>query len=215
MIPHRSSCHLHRRGRCFSSAFTLIELLAVVLIILVLAGLLIQLTGYVKRTMAVNQAKAELAAMVLALDRYKADYGRYPTTTVVRCSYIGGAEATNSAILYAALQGRYLRFCSSQIRPPSGGNQYVVDPWGRPYNYYCVGPASGVSTTYVDNVSRCAIGGQVNTTTFDLFSYGPDSVTWVPGADLPGFPVAMKGPLSWVGWSNSVNSIDDIIYNKY
>lgn len=42
MTPHRSSCCLHRRGRCFFlRGFTLIELLVVIAIIAVLAALLL------------------------------------------------------------------------------------------------------------------------------------------------------------------------------
>jgi prepilin-type N-terminal cleavage/methylation domain-containing protein len=61
-----------------SSAFTLIEMLAVIAIIGVLAGLIFPVIGAVKRRQYINHTQAEMAQLETAIDRYKAAYGFYP-----------------------------------------------------------------------------------------------------------------------------------------
>ncbi len=60
-------------------AFTVIELLIVMSIIIVLAGLILATSGYVQKKGARSRAEAEIAAMSAALESYKADNGIYPT----------------------------------------------------------------------------------------------------------------------------------------
>jgi type II secretory pathway pseudopilin PulG len=64
--------------RSSTSAFTLIELLTVITIIIVLAGLLLATIGYVQKKGARSRAEAEIAAISAALESYKADNGIYP-----------------------------------------------------------------------------------------------------------------------------------------
>ena len=61
------------------SAFTIIELLIVMAIIIVLAGLIIATSGYVQEKSKRSRTEAEIAAMSAALESYKADNGIYPT----------------------------------------------------------------------------------------------------------------------------------------
>jgi prepilin-type N-terminal cleavage/methylation domain-containing protein len=61
-----------------SSAFTLIELLAVITIIGVLAAFLVPTIGAVKRHELISKTQAELAQVETAIDRYKSAYGIYP-----------------------------------------------------------------------------------------------------------------------------------------
>jgi type II secretory pathway pseudopilin PulG len=60
------------------AAFTLVELIVVIGIIIVLAGLILATTGYVQKKGARSRAEAEIAAMSAALENYKADNGIYP-----------------------------------------------------------------------------------------------------------------------------------------
>ena len=59
-------------------AFTLIELVIVMAIILVLAGLILATSNYVQKKGYRSRAEAEIAAISAALENYKADNGVYP-----------------------------------------------------------------------------------------------------------------------------------------
>src|SRR5436190_16715316 len=61
-----------------SAAFTIIELLIVIAIIIILAGLILSTVGYVQKKGARSRAEAEIAAISAALENYKADNGIYP-----------------------------------------------------------------------------------------------------------------------------------------
>jgi len=84
-----------RQSNC-CAAFTLVELMAVVVIICVLVAALIGTAKYANRQMAVARAKAQMAALQMALEAYKADVGYYPASTIVRFSGMGYAEVSNS-----------------------------------------------------------------------------------------------------------------------
>jgi type II secretory pathway pseudopilin PulG len=60
------------------NAFTLIELIVVVGIIIVLAGLVLSTVGYARKKGARARTETEIAAMSAALENYKADNGTYP-----------------------------------------------------------------------------------------------------------------------------------------
>jgi len=204
-----------RRPHPGQAGFTLIELLAVVVVILILAGLSIRIAGYVQTKVGTSTTRAQIAAISAALESYKADWGYYPPTAPGRISASGMCEATNNWILFNALcpttAGRktYLRFPAAQIRT----NTFiqlpnVYDGWGHPFNYYNSPKTTYQLLTSSTNYYGCTVGGQVNLTTFDLFSYGPDGYTYVmPNAVLP------------AGWAvpgaqwNKTNAVNDDITN--
>src|SRR5437763_14282588 len=61
-----------------TAAFTLIELIVVIAIIVILAGLILSTVGYVQKKGARSRAETEIAAMSAACESYKADNGVYP-----------------------------------------------------------------------------------------------------------------------------------------
>src|SRR5438552_17288275 len=63
------------------NAFTLIELIVVVGIIIVLAGLVLSTVGYARKKGARARAETEIAAMAAACENYKADNGIYPRSS--------------------------------------------------------------------------------------------------------------------------------------
>src|SRR4051812_43481402 len=63
------------------AGFTILELLIVITIIAVLAGLTIATMGYVSGKARRSRAEAEIAAISAALENYKADNGVYPSDT--------------------------------------------------------------------------------------------------------------------------------------
>jgi type II secretory pathway pseudopilin PulG len=64
-----------------NNAFTLIELILVVGIIIVLAGLVLSTVGYARKKGARARAETEIAALSAACENYKADNGIYPRDT--------------------------------------------------------------------------------------------------------------------------------------
>jgi general secretion pathway protein G len=64
-----------------TGAFTIIELLVVIIIILILAGLVLSISSYVQNKGARARAETEIAAMSAALESYKADNGIYPRSS--------------------------------------------------------------------------------------------------------------------------------------
>ena len=128
------------------TAFTLIELLAVITIIGILAGLTLGAAGAVRRHGATSTAKAEVAALQAACDRFYADNNSYPSNSAVNPSssftptaYTAAGQAlfTNllgSATLTAApTSKRYFEPKEAMVN--TTGNNYFIDPWGYAYGY--------------------------------------------------------------------------------
>ena len=120
------------------AAFTLIELLAVITVIGILAGLTLGAAGAVRRHGATSTAKAEVAALQAACDRYFADNSTYPIGTASPTTVTAPAGATNlftnlvgSATLTAApTSKRYF-----EPKPAMVSSNYFIDPWGYAYGY--------------------------------------------------------------------------------
>ena len=173
-------------------AFTLIEVMAVLFVLMALTLLTVRVTGYVNRSSGVTRAKAEMAALASAIENYKLDNGVYPTSSVLRsCSLYGATGLSNQAV--AAINSSmllnqltnpkvYLRLSRNQLATNSvvwGGvtNSYVtiVDPWKMPYNYICTRPPSALNGPIPRNSGgTLATTGQVNQAAYDLWSFGPD-----------------------------------------
>ena len=122
---NNSSCWL-RSARQTSSGFTLIEMLVVVVIMGLLIGLIgPQVIGQVDKA-RVTTARADMATLGQALDMYRLDNHRYPTTDQ-------GLEALISKP-------------TSSPEPknwnPQGylsGSEIKADPWGGDYIYLSPG----------------------------------------------------------------------------
>lgn len=171
-------------------AFTLIELLTVIAIIGVLAGITFGVVGAVQNRAAISQARSELATLSQALESYKKQYGDYPQLGASAVSNSAVISATASAtsvegLLFnallgkvgptkAAIQGKQFldasKFSLQGTAIPTAGNTTAVDngfvdPWGRLYVYYY--KAAGVGATNWKQPS------------FVLLSAGPDGITGV------------------------------------
>ncbi len=124
------------------SAFTLIELLAVITIIGILAGLTLGAAGAVRRHGANSTAKAEVAALQAACDRYFADNGAYPSGTASPTTVTAPAGATalftnllGSATLTAAPNSKRYFEPKPAMVYTNGSPNYFIDPWGYAYGY--------------------------------------------------------------------------------
>ena len=124
------------------SAFTLIELLAVITIIGILAGLTLGAAGAVRRHGATSTAKAEVAALQAACDRYFADNSAYPIGTAdpTKTNTPAGATAlfTNlvgsATLSVAPTTKRYFEPKPAMVYT-NGSPNYFIDPWGYAYGY--------------------------------------------------------------------------------
>ena len=161
------------RGKS-EKGFTLIEILVVIVIITILAGIVVGASKYAVTKGERSRAQSEISMMENALESYKSDNGAYPPSTAQRTApgiggVAGNVEINNSSLLYTALAGGpkvYMTFKPNQLKTTLGGVTYILDPFGSPYNYYCKGGAAN----------------QVNSATFDLWSYGPDNMWGIVGA---------------------------------
>ena len=165
------SCRGVRRGLCRYNAFTLIELIVVVGIIIVLAGLVLSTVGYARKKGARARAETEIAAMSAACENYKADNGVYPTSDITNGldpRFNGDPTTTGykfaSFDLYTRLSGdssgnrsptgkSYMAFKPNMLFPADQtlNVQYIQDPFGNSYGYSTansVNPAQGYNPTF-------------------------------------------------------------------
>jgi general secretion pathway protein G len=108
-----------RTGFCnaASGGFTLLELLVVVVILGMLTAIVApRYFGQVGKS-EVNAAKAQIDALEKALDQYRLDTGRYPTTE------LGLKALIERPASEPKWNGPYLR------------KAVPLDPWGKPYVY--------------------------------------------------------------------------------
>jgi prepilin-type N-terminal cleavage/methylation domain-containing protein len=158
-------------------AFTLIELLIVMAIILVLAGLILATSSYVSKKGQRSRAEAEIAAISAALENYKADNGIYPRgnasdaldprTHLNPDPQAGDSEyRAASAFLFTQLSGlnadqtsitnakNYFTFKAQLLGGTTNGAGtvlYLRDPFGNSYGYstiYQTNSAKGFNPTF-------------------------------------------------------------------
>lgn len=172
--------------RIGKAAFTLIEVMAVITIIIILAGLVISGMGFVKDRQAKSKAQVQIALLSKALEEYKLDMGTYPPTADKSTASAPNGTGTSS-ILFNYLywdsdndaagvgsdddQKIYL----SDLDPvtskqgwttkPAGSSTAIVDPWGNQYCYRTATDSTGNANTATQNPD------------FDLWSMGKDGKT--------------------------------------
>ncbi len=169
--------------------FTLIEMLAVIAIIGILAGLLIPAASKARKEAAIRKAQVTISALETALSMYYTDYGAFPpsctlSTTQANGNTYSATQPLSGTNLVGALSaptkgGPYMKFRNEDlIKDPSSSRLILKDPWGRAYIY----------------VSRSSLGSGVtgigpfwsNTTdvtknTYNIYSFGPDGTTETTG----------------------------------
>lgn len=171
--------HSRRIG---SAAFTLIEVLAVIAIIMILAGIVVGGMEYAKQRQASEKARVQIALLSKAIEEYKVDMGVYPGTDentavagdvseqLYQALFKDGYDYTNPATppsSWAKASKIYL----NQLDPRSnkqgwvpkttantpGTNIKILDPWANGYLY--------------------RKGSNAQNPDFDLWSMGKDGKT--------------------------------------
>ena len=112
-----------RKPACGTAGFTLIEIMAVVIIIGLLTGIVGAAIFSQVDKGRVTAAQAQLKSLSGVLELYRMDNGRFPTTeqgleSLVHAPSGGSPEPRNYP------PGGYLR-----------GGRVPLDPWGEPYFY--------------------------------------------------------------------------------
>jgi prepilin-type N-terminal cleavage/methylation domain-containing protein len=183
-----------RRPVAATPAFTIIELLVVMTIILVLAGLILATSSYVHNKGARSRAEAEIAAMSAALENYKADNGvyasdststdtvdshgidfsKYKAATLFLYQQLAAANPNGSAITgaksYFAFKLQMLLRDDmsadvSDANPVTG----LRDPFGNSYGYSTAGQA-GLPTGFNPTFDLWSTGGVTS---------GTDQSQWI------------------------------------
>jgi general secretion pathway protein G len=99
------------------AGFTLVELMAVIAIIGLLAAIILGISGYVARRGDMAKAQGDMEKIKMALEEYKVNFGRFwPNDGPVTNSTYGGVTFSNALSGYVA-----------DIR--------LLDPWNRGYMY--------------------------------------------------------------------------------
>jgi len=169
-IKRLTNCAGLRRGEPRYNAFTLIELILVVGIIMVLAGLVLTTVGYARKKGARARAETEIAAMSAACENYKADNAVYPRDNPTP-GYTDALDArqngdptqsiyTNASLyLFTQLSGlnqnqtpitgarSYFSFKPQMLSIDTNGNVIAIkDPVGNSYGYSTIQAATADTT---------------------------------------------------------------------
>jgi prepilin-type N-terminal cleavage/methylation domain-containing protein len=105
------------------SAFTLIEMLVVIAIIGILAGMLLPALSKAKNSAKRGQAKTEISHIVAAIKQYEATYGRFPMST----------EAASSIVLDPANPAcPDFTYGTYNLNPATGTTTLLTDKHGLP-----------------------------------------------------------------------------------
>lgn len=172
-----------------SAAFTLIELMAVITIIVILAGLVVGGMGYVNEKQAREKAKVQIALLSKALEEYKLDNGTYPPTTNKSGAFTNATGTSTSSILFDYLywdsdrdntgvpQDTDQKIYLPELDPANNKqgwttgtaakNLTITDPWG---NQYCYRSAMGAPNAQ----GVASPNAATQNPDFDLWSMGKD-----------------------------------------
>lgn len=159
-------------------AFTIIELLVVIGIIAVLAGIFFGVAGGVRERSKISRAETELSLLAQYLAQYKAHYGDFPHVDLAESNSADSASKREGedgiVALYDALNGlravdgtaldprqrafidrsKFDHQFAPSKNPPTPANPdkapvALIDPWGNAYRYYYKSSTTWENPTYL------------------------------------------------------------------
>jgi general secretion pathway protein G len=164
------------------AAFTLIELMAVITIIVILAGLVVGGMGFVTERQAKEKAKVQLNLLAKSLEEYRLDNGSYPATADASTPPASNTNLIFKALYWDGVSDNSKKIYLDTLNPtnnkqgwisvPATGEKdsTIVDPWGKAYLYrtaFGLPNAQGKVTANSSTVNP----------EFDLWSMGKDGKT--------------------------------------
>jgi len=144
------------------AAFTLIELMAVITIIVILAGLVVGGLAFVAERQAKEKARVQIALLSKAIEEYKLDMGKYPGSAndtpaaglisaelYDRLFFQGWEFGRNPARTDTPADPKATKIYLADLDPTSTkqgwvtsstaanppASQVINDPWAKPYHY--------------------------------------------------------------------------------
>lgn len=122
-----------------SKGFTLVEMMVVMVIIGILAGLISAATFKAIEDAKENKAAAAISAVEAALVMYESDVAAYPLQAAGDNAFRTWLQ-TDTTPSTIGWDGPYMNFVDEDLDIPaaSGGTKYM-DPWGNAYQYKYTG----------------------------------------------------------------------------
>lgn len=183
-----------------SDAFTLIEILVVMVIILVLAGITVPIVSSARTSAKKGVTSAQIGQLELALKQFESDFGVYPpdsytiADTVISLGGIEiprdddldtsskclvfflGSKFTFSSASFNKIFGPYIEFKKSQLDEVMGVNFTGTD------TSITIEGVNGTTKVYQykdpfdSYYSYDSNSPANNTASFDIYSFGPDKI---------------------------------------
>ena len=119
------------------AGFTLVELLVVITVIALLAGLTLAAVGGVNQKAYRDKTKAEIAAISNALEQFKSARDYYPTNSTTNAEPL---SLTNTTTPNDSLRPFYI---ANKVQTNSSGE--LQDPYGNAYQYQIPGAKNPAS----------------------------------------------------------------------
>jgi len=152
--------------KCSVESFTLVEILVVISIIGLLAGLALPAIQGAQTAARKGKAKAEMQSILTALKAYQNEYGRMPDSSALGTSvegdgdsWFGGSASQNlcwmlSGDNYGQQNPRQIVFLEL---PPTSTNGVFLDPWKRQYNIKLDTSGNNIMDYYQKNYNGTAL----------------------------------------------------------
>lgn len=169
-------------GRPNKQSFTLIEMLVVMVIIVVLAGLLLPVVQVAKTSADQARARENIHQMAAAFRAYFSEFGRWPSNTFAAANIAGAPSGSSDYLITTNLFANtssitFYDYSAKDIVQVVSGtitNAYIVDPWKNPYRVRLdTGYTGGVLNPH-DNSTLLQWG-------FAIWSQGPDGTNDLGG----------------------------------
>lgn len=181
------------RSRAVTQAFTLIELLTVIAVIGVLAGLTLGIAGAAKSARVNGRAKAELQQIQSAIEAYKGDRHAFPPDHKLPT---GSASKVDPVVNQLFYELRGTEVVGGKFRPKGGGEALapnaIQDVFGRGGFLNASQDANEPSRTYLEpkasSIARVEVKGVPVQLLVSPFDWPRNSADPAPLANSPANP---------------------------